>query len=133
MTYATAGDMDTRFGAAEVAKLGDADRIAEALGDAAAEIDAALAPRYALPLAAGPWPLLRALECDLARYRLYDNSAPDPVSDRAAKARTILAAIGKGDLALLDAAGKAPARTTAARHDGPDPVMTADNLEGFTL
>ena len=133
MSYATAGDMDTRFGAAEMAKLGDADRIADALGDAAAEIDAALSPRYALPLAPGPWPLLRALQSDLARLRLYDNSVPESAADRAEKARTILKALGSGDLALVDAAGKAPARDAAARYDGPKPVMTEDNLEGFSL
>lgn len=149
MAYATWQDMVDRFGAGELQKLDprhvDADPDAEpavaedypgltvALGDASAEIDGYLAPLYGLPLQGGPWPFLRRLACDLARFQLYDNSVPDTVAERAKAARDALASIRSGELAFLDDAGKAPARTTAARREGPDPVMTADNLEGLTL
>lgn len=49
MSYARAGDMAARFGAGEL-KGFDAGAVASALADAAAEIDAALAVRFALPL-----------------------------------------------------------------------------------
>jgi len=133
MTYATHDDMDVRFGETEIGNLGDADRIASALDDAGAEIDAALSGLYTLPLGLGPWPLLRSLECDLARFLLYDNSVPEAVVERAKAAREVLKGIREGEIALVDAGGEALARTTAARYKGPEPVMTADNLKGFTL
>ena len=141
MTYATAGDMSVRFGAGEVEDLApgasegtiDMDRVVGALGDAAAEIDAAVSAFYALPLGPGPWPLLRSLGCDLARYRLYDNSVPEAVADRAKVAREVLKRVGDGEIALLDAAGKEAPRTAAVRHEGPEPVMTGTNLKGLTL
>lgn len=149
MTYAIWQDMVARFGAGELQKLDpsrvkpmpaaeppvaeDYPGLTVALGDASAEIDGFLAPLYALPLEGGPWLFLRRLACDLARFYLYDNSVPDAVGERAKAARETLASIRSGEVALLDAAGKAPARSTIARHKGPDPVMTADNLEGLGL
>ena len=52
MTYATRADMEARFGAEEALDLAgmQAGRIEAALADAAAEIDAALAAAYRLPL-----------------------------------------------------------------------------------
>ena len=52
MTYATRADMEARFGAEEALDLAGmgAGRIEAALADAAAEIDAALAAAYRLPL-----------------------------------------------------------------------------------
>ena len=146
MTYATREDLVERYGAAEIADLeaaprdgdtGDeaaaaAARVAAALADAAAEIDAGLAPRYTLPLPAGPWPRLRAIACDLARQRLYDDVPPEVVTERARRARRalgILAAEG----GLVDAAGQpAPVRSdSAARSRGPKPTLTRAALEGF--
>lgn len=149
MAYATWQDMVARFGEGELQKLDpshvapmpDAEpAVAEdypgltvALGDASAEIDGFLAPLYTLPLEGGPWPFLRRLACDLARFHLYDNSVPDTVAERAKAARETLVSIRSGEVALLDAAGEAPARSTVARHKGPAPVMTTDNLEGLGL
>lgn len=135
MSYATAQDMVDRFGEVEIQKL-DPDspaypRVTATLGDAAAEIDASLAPLYSLPLASGPWPLLRSLACDLARLALYDNSVPEAVMERAKAARETLASVRSGKLSIVDAAGAVLRRTTAASFKGPDPVMTAENLEGL--
>lgn len=156
MTYATRQDLVARFGAQEVADLLDTprdahdpradapaadtpadSRLAAALGDAAAEIDAALAPRYALPLPDGPWPRLAGLACDLARRRLYDDRPSEIVTERARSARAALKRLAagpdKGGEALLDAAGNpAPARGAGhAMTDGPEPAMTRDKLAGL--
>lgn len=54
------------------------------LADAAAQIDSYLTPNYPLPLAAelvaaSP---LEEVNCDLARYALYDDRAPEFVTER---------------------------------------------------
>ena len=136
MSYAARADLETRFGADEIARLADtgegvgAARLDAALADAAAAIDAALGGSFDLPLPGGP--LLVGLACDLARERLYDDKAPDAVTSRADQARTALADIAAGKATLIDAAGNAVPRAGAgARAGGPAPVMTPENLQGL--
>ena len=136
MSYATRADLESRFGTAEisdVAGAGDAGtaRINAALADAAAEIDAEVGREYALPLGDGPWPMLVAIQCDLARAALYDESIPDRVRARASGARKRLMRIGDQELRLLDAAGAEAARLPSVQVSGPEPQMTRDNLSGF--
>ncbi len=109
MTYATPQSLIDRFGQSEldqVADIGagvaDAARVAQALGDADAEIDAALLGRYALPLATVP-DLLERIACDLAREFLYKDQPPEAVSEAAKRARALLAQIAAGKM-RLDAA-----------------------------
>ena len=97
--------------------------IATALDDAGAEIDAALATEFALPLdTAKTWPGLTAIQCDLARLALFDDSVPDAVKDRATDARSRLGLIASGTRQLVDGDGG-----TAERSDQP---RTADELPG---
>ena len=141
MTYATPQDMVARFGAEELEKLdrgydaADPDsspRLLTALEDASAEIDASLAPLYALPLPSGRYPLLRAVACEIARFALYDQSVPEAVTERAKEAREKLARVRSGKLLVVDSDGHTVARTSAAAWKGPERVMTAENLEGLT-
>ena len=149
MSYATQADLEGRFGAAAVSKaaLGGsatgvtdaAPRIATALSDAAAEIDAALAASFALPLATTKtWPGLRAIQCDIAQMLLFGQSVPDAVRDRARDARSRLGLIASGARQLLDGDGTALERRDQPRTADELPgveakamVMTDDNLEGF--
>ena len=133
MTYATSQDLAARFGADEALDLagtGEA-RIDAALADAAAEIDAALAAAYRLPLGDGPWPRLVAIACDLARARLYDDVSSAEVSARADRARATLARLAAGEEALLDAAGRPLSRRDRAARKGPTPSMSPDSLAGL--
>jgi len=78
--YATAADLDTYFGNAEVLIAADRDGsgaedtgvVAGALLAATEEIDTFLAVRYDLPLAAVPGHLMR-VACDIAMYHLSIN------------------------------------------------------------
>ena len=150
MTYATPQDLAARFGADEALDLagtGEA-RIAAALADAAAEIDAALAAAYRLPLGDEPggtraeeepggtragrtWPRLVAIACDLARARLYDDVSSAEVSARADRARATLVRLAAGEEALLDAAGRPLSRRDRAAGEGPAPSMSPDSLAGL--
>lgn len=108
MPYAVKQDMVDRFSETELIQLtdraGDVNAIDDvvmnrALGDADAEIDAYLTPRYALPLATLPRVLTNAA-CDIARYRLYDDRATEHVSKRFDDAIKLLKMISKGEISL---------------------------------
>ncbi len=117
MTYARLADLYARFGEDEINQLTDTDAtgtpdpilVARALEDAAAEIDAALAGRYQLPM--NPVPsLLTRIACDLARESLYTDAPPDVVKSRAATARQLLRSIASGQ-SRFDGAAPAPVST----------------------
>ncbi|MBO3704268.1 MAG: DUF1320 domain-containing protein, partial [Candidatus Accumulibacter sp.] len=86
MSYATQPDLVARFGLQEL--IEQTDRVNAAVIDAAvvdrelayasAVIDGYLAARYVLPLPTVP-DLLVGLCCDLVRYALYTDAAPDIV------------------------------------------------------
>lgn len=135
MSYATRADLEARFGADEALDLaitGDA-RLEAALADACAEIDAALAAAYRLPLGGGDdsWPRLVAIACDLARARLYDDVSSAEVSARAEQARTALSRLADGEETLRDAAGRPATRRDRATGKGSTRSMTPDNLAGL--
>jgi phage gp36-like protein len=107
MSYATESDMVSRFGRDQLVQLTDedgrgvidSDKVTKALNDAAGEIDAHLEPRYQLPLATVPISLVR-IACDLARYYLYTDAAPEQVNKRYDAAIKFLGAIARGDIKL---------------------------------
>lgn len=136
MSYAVAQDLIDRYGALELIQLADrdgdggwdADVVARALSDTDAEIDAALASRYPLPLATVPQ-LLVGLAADITRYRLYVEAAPERVKDAAANARKILGALASGAMSLGLPAASQPAPANMARVSASSPTFCAD--EGF--
>jgi len=84
MAYCSQDDLLTMIPAAELAELTtesgdtpDAAVVAEAIDKAASEIDAYLALRYDLPLAATP-PQVKNLAVDLALYHLYSRRSVAP-------------------------------------------------------
>ena len=133
MTYATRADMEARFGAEEALDLAgmQAGRIESALADAAAEIEAALAAAYRLPLTGTSWPRLVGIACDLARHALYDDVSPEEVTARAERAQAALARLASGEEALLDGAGHPVPRRDKAARSGPAPAITPDTLAGL--
>lgn len=140
MAYATRADLVARFGAGEMdllAPLDEADASARAdaaLADACAEFDAVLAEGYDLPLPSGTsYPLLLAAACDVARLRLYDDTAPDRVLGRAASARKRIRQLAAGELHLLAATGVRVERRPSILIDAGEPVATRDQLTGYLL
>ena len=135
MPYASRQNLIDRFGADEIDDLdppSDAvDRVANALADADAEIDGKLAIGYDLPLPAGTYPLLVSIACDIARYRLYDDSPLEEPKQRAMKARSKLQGIANGKSLLVDDAGAFVSRRSSIAVAGPEPVMDRDSLAGF--
>ena len=163
MNYATVQDMVDRYGEAELVQLTDPDLVAvlepkalRALDDAQAFADGFVGRIYRLPLAgcakptpvpgqAGavqmvPPPQLTRIVCDVARYYLYSDLAPEhEVYLRYKAAERELQAIGDGKAVLscpwggspgLQLAGDAPGDAEVYHHFSPRQV-TDESLRGF--
>jgi phage gp36-like protein len=141
MAYALQADLEERFGTAEIVRLTDrADPptgvidpvvVARALADAEAEVNGYIASRYTLPLEIVP-EILKRMTCDVARYLLYDDVAPDQIRDRYKDAVSLLKGIadGKVSLGLVTApAVQGETNTLAARTK--DKTFSKDALDGF--
>lgn len=137
MAYATQQDMVDRFEEGELIQLTDHENIgvintvvlAKALDDADAFIDGYLASRYTLPLAVVPKSIVR-MACEITRYFLYDNLAPDEIRRRYEDAEKFLAALAKGSITLgpdPDDAGSAGAPEVST----PGRIFTNETLRDF--
>ncbi|KAI5914621.1 gp436 family protein [Thauera sp. 2A1] len=165
MKYATLADMVTRFGQAELIQLTDTanvppayidtTRVQIAINDAQMEIDSAVGRIYRLPLAgcirppvppgteptAVAPPQLTRLACDIARFFLYDDLAPEnEVVRRYKQAKATLDDIASGALQLTCPWGGSPGELigtdvqsgAAEVYDCFSPrQITDDTLRGF--
>lgn len=143
MSYATKADMIERYGSREMTQLTDREGTSDiddtvldrAIADADAEINAALQVRYTLPMTTVP-PLVTRIACQLVRYFLYDNGAPEIVQTHFDQAKKLLMEIARGTLSLgLNAAGTDvvtvadPTITTTKTDD--DRTFSNDTLADF--
>ena len=121
--YATQSDMTTRFSEEELILLTDRDANAgaidtavldQALADASAEIDGYLGGRYTLPLPTVPAVVTRIC-CDIARYLLHDEHAPERIEKRYDGAVNFLSKLGNGSISLgmPDEGDASPSNNTA--------------------
>lgn len=163
MSYATVADMVARFGALELIQLTDADsippstideaRVALKLDDASTFADGYIGQVYRLPLRgcrkpamsgqpveyAMP-PVLVRLVCDIARFYLYDDLAPENEVHRRYKlAVAELDAIAAGKVQIACPWGGSPGELVAADaqqgldvwHDFAPRAVRDETLRGF--
>ena len=163
MTYASAQDLIDRFGERELIGLTDPDlqavqttKATRAIEDAQAYVDSFVGRVYALPLTGcvrpaptvgDPFatalvapPQLARITCDVARYYLYKDFAPEgEVYLRYKAAATELQAIGDGRAVLSCPWGGLPGTLLQGSLPGEAEVlhrfsprgMTDDDLRGF--
>ena len=164
MFYATVQDLIARFGEPELVQLTDRDELAQvkpakaqtALDDAQSYVDGYVGMVYSLPLAgcAKPAPvpgnltatemvtppLLTRLVCDVARYYLYDDLAPEhEVYLRYKAATKELEAIASSAMKLTCPWGGDPGVSLTGEQPGDGEVLfefsprsvTDDTLRGF--
>jgi phage gp36-like protein len=157
LAYASVADMVARFGEEELVQLTDLEtppeavnrsRVAVALRDAQGFCDAYLAQRYVLPLSGcadpnggsskTPPPLLQRIVCDVARFFLYDDLAPEHEVARRYHAQIkLLEAIASGAVSLGcplgDAVGEEVTGSSAGEteHGFAPRQVTDDSLRGF--
>lgn len=138
MAYAIQTDLEDAFGVAEVLQLADRDRngvadpgfVASSLNRADSLIDGYLAGRYALPIIPAP-AVLTATACDLARYWLYDDAAPDRVRQGYEDAIAWLKDVASGRVLLQLPVAAAGVSAGSPDWDAPERVFTSDTLAGY--
>lgn len=138
MPYATQTHLEDAFGADEVLQIADRDRdglpdagfVDAALDRADSLIDGYLAGRYALPVSPVP-PVLTATACDLARYWLYDDAAPDRVRQAFEDAMAWLKDVAAGKVLLQLPAAAAGVSAGSPDHEAPDRLFSAETLAGY--
>ena len=140
--YIVRTGLERRFGVDEIEQLLDDDRnsaessneassLARAIDDASNIIDGYLAGQYTLPLASVP-SIVTAWAADVARYRLYDDAAPDEVRRRYDDAIASLKLVAQGIIKLPPGSDGAPVTTPASPDSySADRVFTADSLKYF--
>lgn len=139
MTYASATDLDDAYGESEMLQLSDRDGdgfadaavVAAVLARADSLIDGYLATRYALPLTPPYPPVVVAIACELARYWLFDDAAPDRVKDGYDQAIAWLKDVSAGRAALMLPAAGEESLTGSPSWEAPDRLFTAATLSGF--
>ncbi|MEG0920666.1 MAG: DUF1320 domain-containing protein [Comamonas sp.] len=164
MEYATVQDLISRFGERELIQLTDHDELQQvktakadvALGDAHAYVDGYVGVVYQLPIAgcAKPAPepgnasavqmvappLLTRLVCDVARYYLFDDLAPEhEVYIRFKAATKELQALAAGEVKLTCPWGGQPGVSLTGNEPGEGEVLfefsprqvTDESLRGF--
>lgn len=107
MSYSTTQTLIDRFGEQELIQLSDRDHsgqldhsvLERANDDATGEIDGFLGDRYTLPLSPPPRVIV-VYAADIARYRLYDEGAPEQVQTRYDHAIKMLTLIAEGKVSL---------------------------------
>ena len=107
MAYCSEADLKARFGDTEIDDLLDRDNdssadtnaLASAQTDTDAQIDGYLAARYSTPLTTVP-DLVVGIACNICRYILWGNNAPEEVRRRFEDSRTQLRDIAKGTITL---------------------------------
>jgi phage gp36-like protein len=130
--YLSIADFVARAGVDEAVRLTDelganaidAPRLLAALTDAQAMIDAQLAARYAVPLAAPAPAPIPTLTYDLAVARLYRDALPEGVAAKQAEAIRLLKDLAAGRAALPIAA--------APTDSSPAPVIVEPHERLFT-
>ena len=139
--YATQADMTTRFNHQDLVLLTERDNstpdhinesvLAQALNDATAEMNGYLSGRYSLPLSHVPTVLTR-LCCDIARYFLSGDNAPEHITKRYHDALTFLRSVNKGDVSLgLDTVGNLAKSNDVAMMESAGSVFARDKSKGF--
>jgi phage gp36-like protein len=107
MPYCTEQNLIDRFNETELTELTDFDvlgvinsaKLAQVIGDVDAVIDGHIGSRYTLPLATTP-NVLMINACDMVRYRLHKDGAPDEVINRNKAAMRFLERIQEGKATL---------------------------------
>jgi phage gp36-like protein len=144
MAYATLADLEAAFGVKELVVLADRDRdqvpdapvVGRAIEDAEGEINSYLASRYILPL--DPVPAqIRAITCDIARYRMDAANPRQATKDRYEAALATLRdlSVGKATLGTSAALAGDPNSTTPppaqVQSYVPDSVFSDEHLAGY--
>lgn len=137
--YATIGDMQLRFAAVELIQLTDdegagvidAGRMDQALASASAMVEGYVAATYDLDPAAPVPILLVDTACDIARFKLFRQTASEDATTRYGQAIRTLEGIRKGTIKLDAGAEAIPAREGVILTQTGDRQMSRRQMRGW--
>jgi phage gp36-like protein len=114
----------------------DATKVARAVADADAVVDAHLRAHYSVPLASPIPAIVRMLSVDLALHQLYERRAahfgmPEHIRDKRKDALALLSKIRSGDVDLGVEPPPTASTAEAATYQAEDQVFTATTMEDF--
>lgn len=141
MPFATQQNMIDRFGEREMIALTDRDNtggidaavLANALAAADSEINAYLAPKYALPFASVPV-IVRDFSCDIARYRLCGGEVTETeeVRNRYKDAISFFTRVTKGEITLgMNLLNQEQATSGSVTMQANNRVFTGSSLSDY--
>ena len=136
--YAAISDLETRFGIEELEELApdeteayNSEKLEAALAESTAEMDTFIAVSHRLPLASAP-AFLKTVCCDIARFRLWDNTATEEIRQRYEDAIAWLRRLAKGEVSLGLATTDGGTRPViAVKRTQADRIFTRDSLKDF--
>lgn len=137
MPYLLKADMQALFGDAELIQLTDrvnADAINDAVLDVAIayaeDLIDAIVPKTIRP---DKTKLITNLAADIARWRLYDDVAPEHVQKRYDEAMRLLrdAAAGRASLGVSETTGEEKSATGGVKSTAPGRVFNDSSLAGY--
>lgn len=144
MSYSALADLQAAVESALLVQLTDdaasgsvdSAKIARAIADADAVIDAHLRAHYSTPLASPTPALVRMLSVDLALHQLYERRAahfgmPEHMRDKHKNAMALLGKIREGAIDLGIEPPPAESSAEVATYQTSDQHFTADTLEDF--
>ena len=108
----------------------NADAINAALKDGTAVVNAYIASRHKLPLKEPP-SILERIVCDIARYTLYDHSAPAQVKERYMQAIFACKDIAYGRITLTQNQGAPAQSISTISYKNPPRVFTNQKLRNL--
>lgn len=138
MSYCAEADLKARFGDREVDDLLDRDQddtadtnaLTSAQADCDALIDGYLAAKYTTPLSPVP-SIIVGIACNVVRYMLYGNNAPEEVRKRYEDSLKQLKDISNGVITLPSDSVTQLETAGGIEYVEPDRVFTMSSLSDF--
>lgn len=139
MAYCTRDNLVQRFGLREINDLLDRDNnsvddtqtLTQTIADADSLIDSYVGSKYQTPLSPVPQ-IITYIACDITRFMLWDDNAPEEVRARYNDAIARLKDIAKGMMKLPSTTVVAPDNPSGGvDYYAEERVFTRDSLAGF--
>lgn len=139
MAYCDRNDLVQRFSESELSDAldrnndgqDDQQTLASCIADAGALIDGYLGVKYAVPITGNIPQAIKLIACDIVRYLIWKDRAPDEVRKRYEDALSRLKDYARG-IMVLSELPSAPTNTTGGvDYYAEERVFTRDSLSGF--
>lgn len=139
MAYCTRANLVDRFSETEIADLldgnndgqDDQQKLPSRVQDAEALIDGYLGTQYAVPITGTVPQAIVFIACDIVRYLLWDQRAPEEVRNRYNDAVARLKDYSRGIMILPELDKPATNTTGGVDYFAEERVFTRDSLSGF--